>query len=273
MTAIYDPKYQTGPIVNRATGVPVPDFEPVVIFRAQDPIAREFAIKTYAIACAERGLASAHDGMVERYQAFGRFAEAFPDRMKPHPDTSTSVRHDGVVTGMLAADRPYLYCLSGGNVLQFVRPNASGRLQPGTTTEEVLDVLIDRITTQDAMGPCQENRNTLLHLTAARSAQVRRMARVESAASSDLAAGVVMQFGIQMKPCTSSNVEAFGYDAARQVLAVRFNGGKVYHYADVPSQVHAELAAATSVGQYVARHITAGQYEGARQDEPTTAGA
>lgn len=43
---------------------------------------------------------------------------------------------------------------------------------------------------------------------------------------------------IALKPVESSQIEAIGYDAETQTLAIQFNGGKkVYHYADVPQEV------------------------------------
>ena len=47
---------------------------------------------------------------------------------------------------------------------------------------------------------------------------------------------------ITLVACESSQISAFGYDAASRVLAVQFPGrgttpGSVYHYADVPPEV------------------------------------
>lgn len=58
-----------------------------------------------------------------------------------------------------------------------------------------------------------------------------------------------------MRPVTSSNIAAVGYDAERRELRVRFRGGSEYAYADVPADVAAALVDAPSVGGYLAREI------------------
>jgi len=55
---------------------------------------------------------------------------------------------------------------------------------------------------------------------------------------------------IPMTVVKSSQIEAIGYDAGSKTLAVRFKGGSVYHYDDVPAEVHAALAKAESVGSH-----------------------
>lgn len=54
---------------------------------------------------------------------------------------------------------------------------------------------------------------------------------------------------------TSSNVEATGYDAASSTLAVQYKGGAVYHYEGVTPGFAEDLAAAKSVGAYIAKVI------------------
>lgn len=51
-----------------------------------------------------------------------------------------------------------------------------------------------------------------------------------------------MSTTIEMIPCDSSQIEAFGYDADTQTLAIRFPGrgatpSSVYHYAEVHGDV------------------------------------
>lgn len=43
------------------------------------------------------------------------------------------------------------------------------------------------------------------------------------------------------KEVTSSNVASVGYDKDSHILEVRFIGGGLYSYADVPASVHDEL--------------------------------
>ena len=53
----------------------------------------------------------------------------------------------------------------------------------------------------------------------------------------------------------SSTIAAVGRDAERGVLIVRFLGGAVYEYVDVPEEKHAGMLAADSAGSYLAREI------------------
>lgn len=80
-----EPKYDVNPegrIVNRANGKPIPDDEPVFIFRAKDVHARE-ALEAYA--CVLKP--GAHrDAVCARVADFAAFAYANPQRMK-EPDT------------------------------------------------------------------------------------------------------------------------------------------------------------------------------------------
>lgn len=55
-----------------------------------------------------------------------------------------------------------------------------------------------------------------------------------------------------MVPLTSvqsSMLQAFGYDAASQTLAVRFGPGKVHHYVGVPADTAEALAKSESIGK------------------------
>ncbi|MCQ9378838.1 KTSC domain-containing protein [Methyloversatilis sp. XJ19-49] len=65
---------------------------------------------------------------------------------------------------------------------------------------------------------------------------------------------------IEMIPCDSSQIEAFGYDAESQILAIRFPGrgatpGSVYHYADVPANVFEAMSGAESKGKFFGGQI------------------
>jgi hypothetical protein len=71
----------------------------------------------------------------------------------------------------------------------------------------------------------------------------------------------------------SSNIESVGYDAATQVLEVRFINGGHYAYHDVPPEVHAEFVAAESIGKHfyrVIRHFRTTKLNAVISDEPTT---
>ncbi len=62
---------------------------------------------------------------------------------------------------------------------------------------------------------------------------------------------------INYQPADSSQISAFGYDAAQRVLGIKFkgSGGSTYHYFEVPPEVLAGLQAAESVGKYFGAHI------------------
>jgi len=64
---------------------------------------------------------------------------------------------------------------------------------------------------------------------------------------------------IPLTACKSSMVAGVGYDAASKTLAVQFNGGSIYHYAEVPPEVFTDLQRSESVGQFINRQIK-GQY-------------
>ncbi|MCO1654109.1 KTSC domain-containing protein [Pseudonocardia humida] len=53
----------------------------------------------------------------------------------------------------------------------------------------------------------------------------------------------------------SSSVRSLGYDPANRALEVQFASGAVYRYLDVPARVVEGLAAASSIGGYVARNV------------------
>jgi hypothetical protein len=54
---------------------------------------------------------------------------------------------------------------------------------------------------------------------------------------------------------SSSNVNAFRYDSSKRVLQIRFVGGRVYSYKDVPENIAEGLSTAESPGKYVNANI------------------
>lgn len=54
---------------------------------------------------------------------------------------------------------------------------------------------------------------------------------------------------------TSSNVASIGYDDASATLEVQFLDGAVYQYFNVGSELHAQLMAAPSKGQFMHAYI------------------
>lgn len=61
---------------------------------------------------------------------------------------------------------------------------------------------------------------------------------------------------IELKPVTSSNLSATGYDPVHHVLAVKFRGSdKVHHYHDVPPEVVAAMDEGPSVGSVFAKNV------------------
>jgi len=83
-----EPKYTTdarGRIVNRHTGAPVPDEEPVFILRGKDAA----ALRTLAFYRDQLPAESRHS-VDERILAFSAFAESYPERMRL-PDTKPPI--------------------------------------------------------------------------------------------------------------------------------------------------------------------------------------
>lgn len=62
---------------------------------------------------------------------------------------------------------------------------------------------------------------------------------------------------IPMRPVTSKQVKAIGYDESTQTLAVSFTRGTgaVYHYPGVTPELHANFMAAESIGSFFGQHI------------------
>lgn len=69
-------------ICNRATGVAIPDDEPIFIFRARDKYAAK-ALAVYSVFCCNQEHV---DVVHKRIRDFERFAEDHPERMKD-PDS------------------------------------------------------------------------------------------------------------------------------------------------------------------------------------------
>src|SRR5215468_2070952 len=61
----------------------------------------------------------------------------------------------------------------------------------------------------------------------------------------------------KLVPVESSMIQAVGYDPKTRILEVVFNSGQTYCYEDVPPEVHQELMAADSKGQYMRAAIAA----------------
>ncbi len=87
MRVSQEPKYDVrdGRIVERQTGDPIPDDEPVFIFRGKDSRALT-ALTAYYAAITDQGHAKAVAARIEEFKAFAR---AHPRRMK-EPDTDSS---------------------------------------------------------------------------------------------------------------------------------------------------------------------------------------
>jgi hypothetical protein len=83
-----DLKYETGMIINRASGEAIPDDEPVFIFRARDLYAR--GVLQFYKMCV---LGDDHEQAVQlSIDRFNKFRQDHPDRMKmPTTDLSSLV--------------------------------------------------------------------------------------------------------------------------------------------------------------------------------------
>ena len=56
---------------------------------------------------------------------------------------------------------------------------------------------------------------------------------------------------IERTPVSSSNVKSVGHDNSTNTLSIEFSNGSVYHYHDVPKDVHETLMSSKSVGSAV----------------------
>lgn len=72
-----------GKLINRATGKPIPDDEPTMLFRAQDVHTRAISRRYFdLIEEAVIGETRHKSVLFERYQRFVHFADTHPERMK-----------------------------------------------------------------------------------------------------------------------------------------------------------------------------------------------
>jgi hypothetical protein len=60
---------------------------------------------------------------------------------------------------------------------------------------------------------------------------------------------------MKLKPVTSSQLAAIGYDPETQTLAIEFKSGGRYHYANFSPEDWAKLESAESVGSHFYRNI------------------
>lgn len=72
---------------------------------------------------------------------------------------------------------------------------------------------------------------------------------------------------IEMLPCDSSQIHAYGYNADTKTLALQFKrkdgdgnrvGGSIYHYDDVSPELYAEFCAAESKGSFFGKRVKGG---------------
>ena len=69
---------------------------------------------------------------------------------------------------------------------------------------------------------------------------------------------------IDRVPVKSSNIKSVGHCKDTNTLAVEFKDGAVYHYADVPADVHEQLVSSKSVGGAL-HSIIKGNYRHSKQ--------
>lgn len=63
------------------------------------------------------------------------------------------------------------------------------------------------------------------------------------------------ELDFELTPVKSSNIEAVGYDAGTNRMAVRFKGGGTYIYDDVSEAAHSDFVSAKSVGAHFHENI------------------
>ena len=72
---------------------------------------------------------------------------------------------------------------------------------------------------------------------------------------------IIARPDITLTPVESSQIHAIGYDAQLRILAVQFKAkagpGSIYHYDNVPPEIHQEMLAAKSIGRYFGTNIKA----------------
>ena len=60
---------------------------------------------------------------------------------------------------------------------------------------------------------------------------------------------------IPLEPIASSSLSAIGYNPAKQILAVQFKNGTIFHYAGISLDLAGELGLADSKGSFYAKNI------------------
>lgn len=66
---------------------------------------------------------------------------------------------------------------------------------------------------------------------------------------------------IELEDVVSSNIGALGYNDRKQIAALRFKSGEIFHYAGVPHAVFLAWYTAASIGRYYRSEIQ-GKYAG-----------
>ena len=82
---------------------------------------------------------------------------------------------------------------------------------------------------------------------------------------------------MEMFPCKSSLISAYGYDDKRMEMDIEFNDGAVFRYFRVPKEVIVELVRSKSKGQYFLASIKhnydyAPRFSNAQTDEEVADG-
>lgn len=73
--------------------------------------------------------------------------------------------------------------------------------------------------------------------------------------------------GITRTPVESTNIKSIGYSALRQVLAVEFQSGDIFHYHPFPEEQHDQLCTSESLGKFYHRNIK-GKYAAQKMTGP-----
>lgn len=60
---------------------------------------------------------------------------------------------------------------------------------------------------------------------------------------------------MHMHPVKSSQIKEIGHDPANNTLAVRFNTGALYHYADFDAKKFEAFRTAESIGSYFGKNV------------------
>lgn len=68
---------------------------------------------------------------------------------------------------MKVIDEGHKYEVAGGQTIQFIKRTNGELVNEGTTNEELLEVLFDRMNFLDAKFPCEENKEAIFHIRSA----------------------------------------------------------------------------------------------------------